>query len=262
MECDFIEDFHDNCWDYLYPLYISRYCDESYVELINFVRKNVPKISLGIDTPVEQYRDIIVCDQHSVIITCSRDTNPIMATYALNACVSLVLYDRKNKYGSLSHFDGMVGYRVKITKDKYTYKHSPMYKEICRTLSIIRKLSGQEGTLDIEYYVIGGTFGLSELLIHDLIYCMTELDKNLYNASFSGRNILGPKNQVRNFCFDTRLGTFSHFDYIYNYDQYAKKNTMDPEWVPPNILLNKCKNRYKLDYTYITKKKLRSVKHH
>ena len=249
------EEYHDNCHDYLKSTYIIKHADPRYIEFLNVIKNNIKRINICGDTPVENYGSTLVCDQRCVIISNAYDKYPIIATYALNACVCLILYDRKNKIGAVAHIDGLVGYSNKTAnKDGYHIKYSPIARNVEYILEAMRKISGSKKKLKIEYYVIGGIFGLSEILVYDIVFCFRSLDNDRYIFSFKGRNILGPANQTRNICFDTRTGNITYFSYLENYDFHSNYTIREPSWIPPNIIPAKEKYRAKLSAVYISKK--------
>lgn len=253
--CDkplYIEEYHDNCHDYLIPFYIDKYADSRYIDFLNIIKTNITKLNICRNTNINSYKKTIVCDQHCVVISNSSDKYSILATYALNACMGLILYNKKNKVGAIAHIDGLVGFSNKSAKrDGYNLKYSPIHKNINLILKKMRYLCQSTDMLQIDYYIIGGIFGISEILIHDIVYCFNDLDVSSYSFRFKGRNILGPKNQTRNICFDTKTGKISYFSYLENYDYYSKSVIMNPDWIPPNIIRSKNKLISMLDISYI-----------
>lgn len=189
------------------------------------------------------YEKTIVCDQHGVMFTHSRDRYPIIATFALNACIGLVMHCPKYQVISVAHIDGLPGYSMRSAiDDGVNISFDPVSTNIDMILSIIRKLSNTSECLNINYYMIGGIFNLSEIMIHDIIEHVGKIDSNKYKIKFSGRNLLGPENQSRNICINSINGHFNYFDYSENSDQnlYVK-----------NIIKAPRKSEAMLDISYI-----------
>ncbi len=243
------EKYHDNCHDYLKPFYLEKYAVAKYKSLLYDISKNIPKINICEETPYEKYNDIIVCDQHAVIFGHHLDLFPVLATYALNACVGLVMYNSKYKVAALAHIDGLPGYSKKSAiDDGININFSPVQTNITLMLKNIRNLCNTNEKIDIVYYLIGGIFELSEVMIHDIIECINTFDDKKNNFSFEGRNILGPENQSRNICIDTSNGKISYFDYVTNSEFY--KNHRNDNGLPMNIIKAPRISEALLDITY------------
>lgn len=218
----FNEKYHDNCHDYLKDGYIMRYAMEEYKQFLIKLKKLIPKINICDEH--SDYDKTIVCDQHAVIFTNSKDRYPIVATFALNACVGLLMFCPNFGVAALAHIDGLPGYSKKSANlDGVDISFDPVEENIRMILSIIKKMTKTSAVLDIEYYLIGGIFNLSEIMIYDIIECLEKIG-NEYSFIFKGRNLLGPENQSRNICFSTITGKISHFDYIDNSQLVGRSN--------------------------------------
>jgi hypothetical protein len=259
----FNEKYHDNCHDYLKSIYLEKYAVPKYKPLLYEIQKKIPIVNICHDLTPYDYANIIVCDQHGVVFSHSEDIYPILATYALNACVGLVMYVPKFRVGSVAHFDGLPGYSMKSANaDNVPIDFDPVQTNIRIILRVIRNISQiiyyrtmtgplfQEGVevIDIDYYLIGGIFDLSEIMIHDIIECIVQIPSNRYHFTFRGRNILGPENQSRNICLDTCTGKITYFDYITNSEFYA--NYRNTNGLPINIITAPRKSEAVLDITY------------
>lgn len=243
------EKYHDNCHDYLKTIYLEKYAVSKYKRILYDIRKNIPKLNICEETPYEKYGDVIVCDQHAVIFGHHLDMFPVLATYALNACVGLVMYIPKYKVGALAHIDGLPGYSEKSAHDDgINIDFSPVRVNIDSILKNIRYLCNTNDKIDILYYLIGGIFDLSEVMIHDIIECINTFDNEKNNFSFEGRNILGPENQSRNICIDTSDGKITYFDYVANSEFY--RNHRNKDGLPMNIIKAPRKSEALLDITY------------
>ncbi|XWV25623.1 putative chemotaxis protein ched [Tupanvirus deep ocean] len=246
------EKYHDNCHDYLKPIYLEKYAVPKYKPLLYNIRQKIPKLNICEDTPFELYGEIIVCDQHAVIFSHHKDVYPVLATYALNACVGLVMYVDKYKVATLAHIDGLPGYsKQSAILDGLNIDFDPVYENIKIILKYIRSLCNTNENINIEYYLVGGIFDLSEVMVHDIIECINKFDKSNFNFEFKGRNILGPENQSRNICIDTKTGKITYFDYTVNSDYYANHRKADG--IPINIIKAPRKSEAFLDITYISK---------
>jgi chemotaxis receptor (MCP) glutamine deamidase CheD len=244
------EKYHDNCHDYLKPLYLEKYAVPKYKRMLYFIKKNIPKLNICEETPYEKYAEVIVCDQHAMIFSHHMDIFPIVATYALNACVGLIMYSPKHKVAALAHIDGLPGYSEKSAiDDGLKINFSPINSNINIMLKNIRHLCNTNDNIEILYYLVGGIFDLSEVMIYDIIECINMFDNNKNNFSFKGRNILGPENQSRNICFDTATGKISYFDYVTNSEFYANHRNKDN--LPMNIIKAPRKSEALLDITYM-----------
>lgn len=249
------EKYHDNCHDYLKPFYLEKYAVPKYKPLLYEILKKIPKVDICEDTPFDLYRDIIVCDQHAVVFGHYKDIYPILATYALNACIGLLMYVPKIKLASLAHIDGLPGYsRESALADGLNIQFDPVYENINTILKYMRYLSDTDEIMYIDYYLIGGIFDLSEVMVNDIIECINKLSNDKYHFIFKGRNILGPENQSRNICIDTRNGKITYFDYITNSEFY--KNHITKDGIPINIIKAPRKSEAYLDITYIPKFKI------
>jgi len=100
------------------------------------------------------------------------------------------------------------------------------------------------------FYLIGGIFQLSEIMIYDILQCINNMAKteSEFKLNFRGRNLLGPENQSRNICLDTRTGKITYFDYILNAEVYI--NNLDIHNIPSNIIKAPRVSEAFLDITY------------
>lgn len=254
-ETMFNEKYHHNCHDYLKRFYIEKYAYPRYKQLLYEIKEYIPVLNICNNTPTEQYPEIIVCDQHAVIFSHYLDRYPIMATYALNACIGLVIYIPEHKVGCLAHIDGLPGYSQKSSiEDGLKIKFNPVKENLNVILTFLKKLCmtcDKNDILIIDYYLIGGIFNLSEVMVNDIIECINEYQGTMYRFNFKGRNLLGPENQSRNICIDTRNGIISYFDYITNSEVYEKN--VGKNKLPINIIKAPRKSEAFLDITYIPK---------
>lgn len=248
----FNEKYHNNCHDYLKTIYLEKYSDDKYKNLLYEIKNKIPVINICGNTPYYDYSNIIVCDQHAMVFGHHKDIYPILATYALNACIGLIMYSPAFKIGSLAHIDGLPGYSKQSTiVDGFNINFDPIHENIKIILANLRKLSKTNHTINIDYYLIGGIFDLSEVMINDIIECINKIDNKNYNFFFKGRNILGPENQSRNICIDMRSGKITYFDYIENSDFYI--NYRNANGLPINIIRAPRKSEAFLDITYTPK---------
>ncbi|AKI80461.1 putative chemotaxis protein ched [Acanthamoeba polyphaga mimivirus] len=243
------EKYHDNCHDYLKTTYLEKYAEPRYKKLLYKIREKIPKVDICEDTVFDDYRNVIVCDQHAVIFGHYNDVFPILATYALNACIGLVMYVPKHKIGALAHIDGLPGYSQESAKeDGLELDFSPVYENIEIMIRYLKQLSGSNESLEITYYLIGGIYGLSEVMIHDILETINKIQNDKLKFNFMGRNLLGPGNQSRNICIDMETGKITYFDYTINSEYYGK-NRKDN--VPMNIIRAPRKSEAYLDITYV-----------
>jgi len=243
------EKYHDNCHDYLKPYFLNTYAVAKYRALLYDISKTIPKIDICQDTPDDLYAEVIVADQHGVIFSHAHDIYPVLATYALNACVGLIMYVPTHHVASLAHIDGLPGYSKKSAiEDGVKIDFDPVQENITTMLKYIRTLCSTSEKLYIDYYLIGGIFDLSEVMIHDIIECLNEYPNKKYQFTFKGRNILGPENQSRNICFNTKNGKITHFDYKTNYAFYSDYLE---NGLPINIIKAPRKSEALLDITYV-----------
>jgi len=270
------ESYHDNCHDYLKTTFIKKYAVEEYQELILNIKKYIPIVHICNPTPLDFYPETIVCDQHAVIFTHYQDIKPVLATYALNACVGLVIYEPKIKIGSIAHIDGLPGYSKKSAiRDNNSVNLDPIKTNMEIILSNLTEMvtrSDLSNKLNLHFYLIGGIFDLSEIMIHDILERILSYKGSNYNFIFKGRNLLGPENQSRNICLDTRTGNITYFDYLDNVDAYENKLdivdlstiTLDKKdsgknvKIPQNIIKAPRRSEALLDVTYQSKTKLKS----
>lgn len=248
------EKYHDNCHDYLKTVYLEKYALPQYKNLLYDIRDKIPVVNICNETAKNLYADIIVCDQHAVIFGHCSDIYPCLATYALNACVALVMYLPKYKIGCVTHIDGLPGYSQTSAKnDGLNINFDPIQENMKIILRRLRNLAQTNTIIDINYYLIGGIFDMSEVMINDIIECINNINKNHYRFLFKGRNILGPENQSRNICLDTRNGTITYFDYMFNHEFYRKNLGKNNK--PINVIVAPRKSEAYLDITYEPVKK-------
>lgn len=245
----FSELYHDNCHDYLRKFYIRKYAVEKYASKLLEIAQKIPKFQFCNDIDPELYREIIVCDQHAVIFTHQFDSKPILATYALNACVGLVIYASKYKIASIAHIDGLPGYsRQSAIDDGMTdITTSPVSVNVKHILQTIRQIANTGELIELDFWLVGGVFGLSEVMICDIVAELATINGN-YKLNFRGRNLLGPINQSRNICIDSRNGFIGHFDYLTNSEIYIDDRNSESR--PINIITAPRKFDAILDDTY------------
>ena len=244
------EKYHDNCHDYLKQIYLDKYAIPKYKDLLYQIKEKIPKVNICTETDNHLYADIIVCDQHAVVFGHHLDIYYAVATYALNACVALVLYLSDYKIGCMTHFDGLAAYsKQSAIDDGLPINFNPIEENMKIILKKLRNLAQTNAKINIDYYLIGGIFDMSEVMINDIIECINNINnKNQYVFAFKGRNILGPENQSRNICLDTRTGKITYFDYIANSEFYRKKRNQ--QGLPINIIKAPRKSEAFLDITY------------
>ena len=245
------EKYHDNCHDYLKKLYLEVYANPKYKSFLYEIKDKIPKLNICTDIDNLMYSEVIVCDQHGVIFSHHKDIFPILATYALNACVGLIIYEPKYKVASISHFDGLPAYsKESAINDNIDIDYDPVQTNITTIINILRgivEVSPNE-ILNFEYYLVGGIFELSEVMIYDIIKCINTLSNSHNVFVFKGRNILGPENQTRNICINTNDGSITHFDYVSNAEFYADDNQGSD--LPLNIIKSPRKSEALLDINY------------
>lgn len=249
----FNEKYHDNCHDYLKKFYVEKYADTRYKDMLYLIKNKIPKLDICNDTVFDDYGKTVVCDQHAVIFSKSTDKFPIVATYALNACIGLVMYCTKYKVVALAHIDGLPGYSLQSALDDGVKIHfDPVHENIKMLLTVIRNICNTEENLNIDYYLVGGIFNLSEIMVHDIIECINNFEQQNrnYEFYFKGRNILGPENQSRNICFNSYNGKITYFDYVLNSEYYS--NNRLSNGLSVNILKAPRQSEAVLDITYTT----------
>jgi len=245
----FIETYHDNCHDYLKTVYLSQYTMPGYLNIITNIKKSIPIIHICDETSDQLYGHTIVCDQHGVIFSHYQDIYPILATYALNACLGLILYIPKLKIGCVAHFDGLPAYsKESAQSDGIKLNFDPVTENIKIILGNIRLMAPKVNRFDIDVYLIGGMFNLSEIMINDMINCIKKFNGKIFQFNFKGRNLLGPENQTRNICLDTATGKITHFDFLTNLEVH--KNNLNQNNLPMNIIKAPRKSEAFLDITY------------
>ena len=248
------EKYHNNCHDYLKPFYLERYAVPKYKKLLYEIKDKIPKLDICREMPIDLYADTIVCDQHAVIFGQAEDIYPVLATYALNACVGLIMYVPEFNVAALAHIDGLPGYSKESAKsDGIKIDFDPVQENIKMILAYIRDLCETDKPILIEYYLVGGIFELSEIMINDIIDCISNMGKKEeYQFEFKGRNLLGPENQSRNIGLDTKTGKIFYFDYITNSEMYA--NFRNKDNLPANIIKANRESELLLDVTYFPHK--------
>ena len=251
------EKYHDNCHDYLGTFYLEKYALVTYKPLLVKIMEKIPKINICNEMSEHLYHKIIVCDQHAVVFGYDSDVFPILATYALNACIGLVMYAPLYKISALAHIDGLPGYSLKSAKlENVDVDFCPVTANINIMLDRIRLLAKttDKEKIDIKYYLIGGIFDMSEIMINDIIECINNIanmnNKNnkQYKFIFAGRNLLGPENQSRNICINSANGKITYFNYITNSEIYHMNRSKDG--LPINIIKAPRKSEAMLDITY------------
>lgn len=245
----FHEEYHSNCHDYLKKYYLDLYAAPVYKQMLLNIKKKIPIVNICAIIQ-KNYEKVIVCDQHAFIVTHYNDKYPIIATYALNACVGLLMYVKDYGVCSLAHIDGLPGYSIKsATNDNIKIDYDPVRKNILNILKKMRQMCQTNNIIKVEYYLVGGIFGLSEIMVHDIIECINDInERNNYIITFVGRNIMGPENQSRNVCIDSRTGEISYFDFILNTENYNTRR--NDRGLPINIIKAPYKSKGLLDLTY------------
>lgn len=247
------EKYHDNCFDYLKEYYLQRYLLKEYLNFFRDIRENITLLDICDIAPMNIYGDAVVCDQHAVIFTHHKDRYPVLATYALNACIGLLIYEPNLKIGSLAHIDGLPGYsQQSAVRDGIEIFYSPVEYNINTIIKHLIKMCPRD-SYEFDYYLVGGIFDMSEIMVYDIVQAIDIIQKQRSHIKFhlKGRNLLGPENQSRNICFDTRTGNLLHFDFIENATYHAN-NYVDG--LPYNIIKAPNKNQALLDITYVAEK--------
>lgn len=238
------EKYHENCHDYLKKVYLEKYAEKKYKPFLYQLKEKIQKINICNEIAYAKYGKIIVCDQHAVVFGHHLDKYPILATYALNACVGLVLYLPEFKIGCLAHIDGLPGYsRTSAIGDGIDIKFDPVKENVKHMLRYLRKLCNSDKKILINYYLIGGIFGMSEVMIYDIIECINGMTEHNFYFNFKARNVLGPENQTRNICIDMCDGKIYYFDYVTNFEYYSSN--------PTNIIKAPRLSDALLDVTYV-----------
>lgn len=214
----FTKEYHDNCHDFLKPLYIEMYAMTESKKFLYEIANYVPK--LNICTDMSDYDKVVVCDQHAVILGASTTDKPILATYALNACVALVIYCPDHKIGAMTHFDGLPAY-FKSTAEKagQIYDFDPIAVNLGMIFSKLENSVKPKPLGCLKVWLVGGVFGLSELMIRDLVTYLAESKEKI---KLKGRNLLGPINQSRNIALDLRDGSIKYFDILEYHEEITK----------------------------------------
>lgn len=203
----FVKEIQDNCHDYLKPMYIESWAPKEYKDLFYTIANYIPKLNICTEMTFPDYGLAVICDQHAMIFGQASGTKPILATCALNACVSLIIYCPTKKVGVVSHFDGLPGYHQNSAKFAGL---DPGFDPVKLNVSMMLRKINSHGLLDI--YLVGGVYGLSETMVQDILAFILTLP----NIQLKGRNLMGPVNQSRNVALDTRDGTIKYFDIIEN----------------------------------------------
>lgn len=245
------EKYHNNCHDYLRMYYLERYAVKKYIPLLYEINEKIPKLNICTEMPIEYYANTIVCDQHAVIFGHHNDIYPILATYALNACIGLIMFSKEYGIGCIAHIDGLPGYsKESALEDGLNIDIDPVTENIKNILKYLRFLSGSNKIIHLDYYLVGGIFDLSEVMINDIINCINNIHDNNYILHLKGRNLLGPENQCRNISIDTRTGKIYYFDYLSNAEFYFTSESKTNK-LPKNIIKAPRKSEIFLDITYV-----------
>jgi len=211
-------EFHDNCLDYLAPYYIKQYGEERYQNFLLQLAQDVPIINFCQQMDQADYLRTIVCDQHATIISHYKDPYPFISTYALNACIGLILYEPTYHIGIVCHFDGLPGFSQRsANEDGIIIDYDPFITNMKNIMDQLNYVTdGKIKYLNFNTHLIGGVYGLSETMIHDIY---NYLNNKFSNARFNfvGRNLLGPENESRNIALSTIDGKLYYFDYVENY---------------------------------------------
>ena len=245
----FNEKYHDNCHDYLKTIYLEKYAVTKYKPILYEIKNNIPLLHICNETPYELYIDVVVCDQHALVFGHHLDINPILATYALNACIGLLMYVPELKIGALAHIDGLPGYsKQSAIDDGVEITFDPVTENLKLILAGLKSMANKTSILEIDFYLVGGIFDLSEVMINDIVRTINKFNNRLYRFTFKGRNLLGPENQSRNICMDMRTGDITYFDYVANSEFYKKHVNKDN--LPMNIIKAPRQSEAFLDITY------------
>lgn len=245
----FNEKIHNNVHDYLKAIYLELYAIPKYKNILYDIKKNIPVLSICNRTDAANYSKIIVCDQHVVIFGRYDDQYPVFGTYGLNACICLIFYLPKYKIGSMAHIDGLPGYsKESAIADGLNIHFDPALENIKLIVYYLETICGTKNGLEIDFYLIGGIFNLSEIMINDILLAINKLNGKKHKFFFCGRNLLGPENQARNICFNLESGQITHFDFLDNIELLKDSDTMMP----------KASRKYDsfLDITYLPKKNI------
>lgn len=211
----FTEAIHDNCHDYLKPFYIEIYSDKRFKVLLYEIASRVDTLNICTELSRYDYEKVVLCDQHAFVTGRGDSNKPLLATYGINVCMSLILYAPGFNVGCVSHFDGLPGYsKESATKHDYKLSFSPVKRNIDAMLSSVRKCCNAKGKILVDFYLVGGIFNMSEVMLHDILEYLASIQGKEYQLVFKGRNIMGPENQARNVCLDTRCGSIRHYDII------------------------------------------------
>jgi hypothetical protein len=247
-------EFHDNCLDYLAPHYIKQYSEERYQKFLIELSEKIPIINFCQQMDKINYNKTIVCDQHAIIMTHDKDPYPYISTYALNACIGLILYEPQYHLGVICHFDGLPGFSQRsANEDGIIIDYDPFasnMKNVIDNLNYVTLNTIKHYNFDS--YLIGGVYGLSETMIHDMYQY---LNNNFSDATFNfvGRNLLGPDNESRNIALSTLDGKLYYFDYVEN---YIANNGNGNIITAPHLKNPVDKNYTIMDITYLPVKRI------
>lgn len=206
---DFYEEYHDNCHDYLKPVYIELWAMPEYKKLL-YSLMEIPKLNICAE---ETKGDSIVCDQHAVVFGNANKGKPILATCALNACIAVILYCPNDKTGAIAHFDGLPAYSkesAELAGEKVEF--DPIKVNMGMILNKLGK--------NLKAWLVGGIFGTSEPMLNDIV----KFIESVPWITIEGRNLMGPINQTRNISLDLRDGVIRHFDIMNDFDKPKAPN--------------------------------------
>jgi hypothetical protein len=241
-----------NCIDYNHEAYQSYMLNDKINDIFDIINK-IPSINFCNLLPNNLFKKLILSDQHAVVISNNNDKYPIIGTFSLNACIGLILYEAEYKIGCVMHMDGLPAYsKESAIKEGNNINFDPINENIVKVIKIFHELvnvqlnninnTNDKKILNINVNIIGGLFGMSEIMVIDIYNCLKKswID---YNIKFNiiGKNLFGPDNQMRNIALDTDTGKLYTFDYFINHYYTDSKN----------IIPAKKDNKYLLDVTYI-----------
>ena len=201
-----------NCVDYLEDGFIDDALDE-YKLLLKVIKNKIPPISYCNLLDDDMYHQLIIGWQHTTVISHAYDKYPIVGTYGLNSCVSLILYEPNYKIAIVTHFDGLPGWSKRTHELRGTkLNFDPLFENVNSAVENVYKILNKSFNekLKFDTYIIGGIYKMSEITVVDIYNLIN--DKYI-NVSFNikGRNLFGHDNQKRNVAIDTRTGKLYQF---------------------------------------------------
>jgi chemotaxis receptor (MCP) glutamine deamidase CheD len=202
-----------NCTDFLDDGFIEDALDEYRLKL-ELIKRNVKPFDYCQPMEEDMYDKLIIGWQHTIVISHALDKYPIVGTYGLNSCVSLILYEPNYKIGVVTHFDGLPGWSQATHQRRgYKLEFDPLKYNIGNALAHVYKIIGDNtysSKLEFDVYIVGGIYRMSEVTIVDIYELITKKFENVV-FNIKGRNLLGHDNQKRNVAIDTRTGELYRF---------------------------------------------------